>query len=163
MQVTKFVRPFNEDGHGFIRRSAQDLLADSRTATIRQKIPRKAKDLLPAKTIEEPRTFSHYVMNLPASAVSFLPAFVGLYRGHEKLFAPMTDVRLPMIHVHCFNTKSGDSKEGEQKICAEISEQLGCAMLVGDNEMSIHTVRDVAPKKVMFCASFRLPSEVAFR
>ena len=32
-----------------------------------------------------------------------------------------------------------------------------------EGEVEIWNVRDVAPKKTMFCASFRLPGEVAFR
>lgn len=45
--------------------------------------------------------------------------------------------------------------------------QLGYEMRPGksesEGEVEIWNVRDVAPKKTMFCASFRLPGEVAFR
>ena len=49
------------------------------------------------------------------------------------------------------------------EICERISEKLGYVVRPGDKELVIHEVRDVAPKKRMFCASFRLPGEVAFR
>lgn len=127
-------------------------------------------------------------MNLPATAITFLPSFIGLYaaptasrsstdiradgasqseQGLAHLFAPHTRTKLPMIHVYCFSTKSADNKAQEVEICKEISRQLG---LEGESEItpqteevSIFDVRDVAPKKRMFCASFRLPREVAFR
>ena len=72
-----------------------------------------------------------------------------------------------MIHVHCFSTKSDDNKEEEMKICKQLSEQIGHEMRPGDveteGEVQVWDVRDVAPTKRMFCASFRLPSKVAFR
>lgn len=68
-----------------------------------------------------------------------------------------------MIHVYCFSTKSDDNKAVEVKICQEISEQLGCEIKPGDQEVTIWDVRDVSPQKRMFCASFRLPASVAFR
>lgn len=102
-------------------------------------------------------------MNLPATATTFLDAFVGIYRGQEELFSPHTETELPMIHVHCFSTKSDDNLAEETKICAEISQRLGFTISRGDREVQIWDVRDVAPQKRMFCASFRLPPEVAFR
>ena len=102
-------------------------------------------------------------MNLPASALSFLPNFKGLYHGHETFFAPHTKTKLPMIHVYCFSTKSDDNKAEGIKICNEISAQLECAVKPDDEDVTIWDVRDVAPQKRMFCASFRLPEEVAFR
>lgn len=106
-------------------------------------------------------------MNLPATAIAFLPAFIGLYAGHPELRGSEKLKKLPMVHVYCFSTKSDDNKEEEVKICKEISEQLGYEMNVGDPEteakVEIWDVRDVAPLKRMFCASFRLPEEVAFR
>ena len=80
---------------------------------------------------------------------------------------PHSDAKLPMIHVHCFSTKSDDNKEEEMKICKQISEQIGDEMRPGDveteGEVQVWDVRDVAPTKRMFCASFRLPGKVAFR
>jgi tRNA (guanine37-N1)-methyltransferase len=102
-------------------------------------------------------------MNLPASAVTFLDAFIGLYRGHENKFFPYTYFRLPMIHVYCFSTKSDDNVEEERKICKEISETIEFEIKPYDPEVEIWDVRDVAPQKRMFCANFRLPREVAFR
>jgi tRNA (guanine37-N1)-methyltransferase len=105
-------------------------------------------------------------MNLPASAISFLPSFRGLYARHETLFTPHTTTKLPMIHVHCFSTKSDDNVREGLDICERISKELGVVMIPGDGEVegqvTIHDVRDVAPHKRMFCASFRLPKEVAF-
>lgn len=105
-------------------------------------------------------------MNLPATAISFLPSFRGLYAGHEALFAPHTATLLPMVHVHCFSTKSEDNVREGLDICERISDMLGVPVRPGDvekeGEATIYDVRDVAPLKRMFCASFRLPREVAF-
>ena len=71
---------------------------------------------------------------------------------------------MPLIHVYCFSTKSDDNKAEEAKICGEISKQLEYEFTGTETaEMEIWDVRDVAPQKRMFCASFRLPAEVAFR
>lgn len=104
-------------------------------------------------------------MNLPATALSFLPSYSGLYAGHEALFEPHTATKLPMVHAHCFSTKSDDNVRETKEICDRVSEELGCLMKPGDaeGEVQVYEVRDVAPKKRMFCASFRLPAEVAFR
>lgn len=102
-------------------------------------------------------------MNLPASAIDFVTAFTGLYHGHESLFEPHTTTKLPMVHVHCFSTKSDDNVKESIEICERVSEKLGHMIKVGDEDVTIYDVREVAPKKRMFCASFRLPKEVAFR
>ncbi|KAL8916316.1 MAG: hypothetical protein Q9208_008583 [Pyrenodesmia sp. 3 TL-2023] len=171
-KVSDFVRPFCSDGHSFIRQSTAELLKSSNKVTLHPKTFRsartsKSKPLVnhPApEVLTEPKTFSHYILNLPATATTFLPSFVGIYAGHERLFRPHTGTQLPMIHVYCFSTKSDDNKAEEVKICKEISGQLGNQIeKAGDEEMEIWDVRDVSPQKRMFCASFRLPAEVAFR
>ncbi|KAL8709268.1 MAG: hypothetical protein Q9220_006011 [cf. Caloplaca sp. 1 TL-2023] len=172
-KTTHFVKSFCEDGHSFIQSTASNLLNSNREFTIHPKVsrssrtagrPRSPSRTLAPETLREPKTFSHYILNLPATAITFLHNFIGIYARHEHLFQPHTDIKLPMIHVYCFSTKSDDNKSEEVEICKEISAQLGYRIdRPGSEEMQIWDVRDVAPKKRMFCASFRLPGEVAFR
>ncbi len=176
-QVALFVRPFNEDGRTFIRSAAQQLLNTDATVEMRPKISRSSRPTFnsspsnrtplpvpqPTKILHQPKTFDHYIMNLPATAITFLDAFIGLYHGQENLFSAHKGLKLPMIHVHCFSTKSDDNVDEKRKICKEISERIQFEIRPDDPEVMIWDVRDVAPQKRMFCASFRLPGEVAFR
>ncbi|KAL2000402.1 hypothetical protein VTN02DRAFT_3167 [Thermoascus thermophilus] len=183
-KVQQFVTAFNLDGREFIRRSAKELLASEPVvATIEPKVRRSqrekmAEDGAAAAPIPEPKryvrpsTVDHYVMNLPATAIEFLDAFVGLYAGHESLFVPHTDRRLPMIHVYCFSGNSDNELDDHIDICNRISERIGFTVRPEDQvggsgnqelELEIYNVRLVSPKKQMFCASFRLPKEVAFK
>lgn len=184
-KVSPYVRPHNQDAIAFIRGAADSVLAahaagegvvvpgpkpkrSQRDPAVQTKPtaattppptpPQQKKNLVPP-------TISHYVMNLPASAISFLPAFRGLYHGHEMLFAPHTSTRLPLVHVYCFDIKS-DTDEPRLSVAQRVSADLGVEMKLGDrereNEVEVRQVRDVAPKKSMYRASFRLPSEIAF-
>jgi len=113
-------------------------------------------------------------MNLPASAIEFLPAYRGVYAGHEALFAPHTPgTRLPLVHVHCFSVKAADIETPARDICERITRELGFEFrpAVGDAKdedvdvegvVRVHRVRDVAPAKSMYCATFRLPATVTF-
>ena len=171
-KVGNFVRPFNADGRAFIRDAAALLWREpARAVALPARRPsRAASRALPASatatataSVAQPRTFAHYVMNLPASALTFLPSFVGLYAAAG---IPAGTPR-PKVHVYCFSTKSDDNAEQRDLICAEISQQLGFEMVPGDGEeegtVAVYDVRDVAPKKRMFCATFVLPAEVAWR
>ncbi|KAI9822081.1 MAG: tRNA(m(1)G37)methyltransferase [Phylliscum demangeonii] len=172
-KVKAFVRPYNEDGRAFIRHAVDDLLTASGRIVI---LPTKAKYRKhtadpgpPWLEFRAPPTFSHFIMNLPASAISFLDAFKGVYGGRQHLFQPFTAAKLPMIHVYCFSRRvDGDAAilaAATREICQEISSAMGIAVTpeVGDvGDVAIREVRDVAPRKSMFCASFRLPPEVAF-
>jgi len=168
--VQNFVHPFCEDGHKFIHHAAAELLeltaTNYNTITIPPKpLSRSAPagtPLPPPTTLTIPPTINHFVMNLPATAIEFLGSFNGLYNGHEDLFEPNTNVKLPMVHVHCFSTKSDDNVREGKEICERITKAMGYEIKPGDEELTIYEVRDVAPNKRMFCASFRLPREVAF-
>lgn len=168
-KVQDYVRPFNEDGKTFIPSSAAALLKSDRKVEVLKKISRKEAtagqkpEVL--KTFHEPKVFNHYVMNLPATAIYFLNNFSGLYPPELQKQLP-EGTEMPLVHVYCFSTKSDDNVEEGKKICEEITSQLDFPMKPGrieDGDVEIHDVRDVAPKKRMFCASFRLPTEVAFR
>ncbi|KAK8125502.1 tRNA methyltransferase trm5 [Apiospora kogelbergensis] len=155
-KVGMYVRPFNEDGRTFIHKAADSVYAASQAGD---------HALIQVKKIPVPPTISHFVMNLPAMAYTFVHHFRGLYAGHEELFAPSTETKLPLIHVHCFALKS-DDEVPLLDICERLINELGVKMVPGDaekeGEVSIYNVRDVAPAKRMWCASFRLPREIAF-
>ncbi|KAE8386578.1 hypothetical protein BDV23DRAFT_175371 [Aspergillus alliaceus] len=180
-KVDKFVTPFNRDGRAFIRWSANELLqAEPVTVAIegksrKQRRSAQKQELSPAPPAEvyhRPNVFGHYVMNLPANALEFLDAFPGVYAGKESLFAPHTSTPLPMVHVYCFSGHSENEVDDHIDICNRISERIGYTITPEDRvggsgnaevELAIHNVRLVSPNKQMFCASFRLPKEVAFR
>lgn len=166
-KVADFVRPFNEDGRTFVHRAVAELAQTHRTVKVTKKTSRKDPATAPEvlQTLSQPRTFEHFVLNLPASAITFLPSFIGIFPPSVRDVLG-EDIRMPLIHAYCFNTKSDDNVEEGIKICQEISEQLQYEMKPGkiaDGDVEIWDVRDVAPKKRMFCASFRLPADVATR
>ena len=100
----------------------------------------KSKNLL--------KPFAHVVMNLPASAVEFLDVFRGLYSAHRHL-------ALPTIHCYCFSKSQSPGEDAKK----QVEERLGSSLT---SQCTTHCVRDVAPKKVMVCVSFKLPTSVAF-
>jgi len=170
-KVAGFVRGFNTDGHGFIKSAARELLSMDYEAEVEEKVHKEKKEngvkkggrTRPIKRkVKQPRYFSHYVMNLPASATDFLPDFIGLFSGLKKDEMP-EGFKLPLIHCHCFDTKSDDNLEQTDRICALVSEKIGFEIKPTTPETEVWDVRDVAPKKRMFCVTFRLPEEVAFR
>ncbi|KAH7133533.1 hypothetical protein EDB81DRAFT_903677 [Dactylonectria macrodidyma] len=169
-KVSQYVKPFNCDGHEFPQQAVDLVLKASKRgdcATIKPpRQPRNSTAPPPAPLqIPVPPTISHFVMNLPASAIEFLHNYRGLYHGHEELFTPHTETKLPMIHVHCFAVKA-DDETPLLDICQRIEKEIGVMLKPGqaenDGEVLIYDVRDVAPAKRMFCATFRLPRDVAF-
>ncbi|KAK4513946.1 WD domain protein [Mucor velutinosus] len=134
-KITSGIFPYNMDGRAFIKQAVKDLQATS---------------------ADEWKTFDHFVMNLPATAIDFLDAFRGLYHDQKDLFNASARAKLPMIHCHCF-TKSSDAMQ-------DISERVG--QIMGGkpdvSKSSVHWVRNVAPKKDMYCISFPLSSDIAF-
>ncbi|CAO2656786.1 Nn.00g055890.m01.CDS01 [Neocucurbitaria sp. VM-36] len=178
-KVGDFVKSWNMDGGDFIKKAAAELLTAEHKVAIYPKTkfsrsaPESSRNPEPIKTLVQPRIFSHYVMNLPASAITFLPSFIGLYSSSnphllshistDEIKELLSKHGLPMVHVHCFSTKSDDNVAETKEICDEISRQLEYEITPDTPDVQIFDVRDVAPKKRMFCASFRLPEEVAFR
>ncbi|KAJ4421613.1 tRNA(m(1)G37)methyltransferase [Gnomoniopsis sp. IMI 355080] len=184
-KVGPFVRAYNADGRVFIRQAADEVFAASQAgevAVISNKRPsRSARNETKAVQDEPtrvplPPTISHFVMNLPASAIEFLPHFRGLYAGHEDLFTPHTENKLPVVHVHCFALKA-DDEVPRLDVAQRVSKELGASlewdgvidspgdrheMAILHSKVCVSFVREVSPHKSMYCASFRLPAEVAF-
>jgi len=99
------------------------------------------------KLDEEGIKYDHVLMNLPAIA----PEFLNVFRGWKGDYD-----RRPMIHVHCFAAKIG----GDEEAVARCGRSLGCQLDLEMDEVYVHEVRNVSPKKNMYCVSFRLPEGV---
>lgn len=175
-KVGDFVMASCKDGREFIREATAELGQSPRQVRLPSKIKisrhaseeeRKTQADAAARdvrTLEESKVVSHYVMNLPASGIEFLDAFKGVYHGRQTDFSPHASQKLPWIHLYLFHVKLPTEEEEHRQICERISHHIGAEVKL-DNpelEMEIHYVRLVAPKKKMFCASFRLPASVAF-
>ena len=174
-KVHKYVTTYCLDGRRFIQSASQHLLDSQRSAKLPPKkvppgdLPRDEKLAIlkkyneDAPVLHEPPTFDHYVMNLPGSAIEFLDAFQGIYAQHKALFAS-TRRSLPMIHLYLFQAKCETEREEQEEICSRISARIGATIDASDpaNDLDLHYVRLVSPKKKMYCASFRLPAAVAF-
>ncbi|KAK5941420.1 tRNA(m(1)G37)methyltransferase [Knufia obscura] len=172
-KVSDFVRPSMVDGAEFIRMAPQLLLEQQRTVEIVPKFVQgrkmtkddrtKAQEHLQANAqkIIEPPTFDHFIMNLPASAIEFLPAFKGIYYGHEKLFSA-GGRKLPIVHVYTFQARRDTEDEERSELRQRLSHHLGYELSMDRDEVNLHRARLVAPSKLYYCASFRLPAAVAF-
>ncbi|KAK5316244.1 tRNA(m(1)G37)methyltransferase [Exophiala xenobiotica] len=172
-KVSHFVRPFNLDGREFIKTATKQLLQKQRIFENRRKVNlfrnataserKHAEEYIKATSTKmvEPPTFDHFVMNLPASAIEFLPAFRGIYYGHEHHFYAFGR-KLPMVHVYTFQARRDNEEEEQVELRQRLSHHLGYELSVTKNEVELHRARLVAPNKLFYCASFRLPAAVAF-
>ncbi|BGP21883.1 tRNA(m(1)G37)methyltransferase [Rhodotorula toruloides] len=124
-----------------------------------------SSDSAPSKLAGRPRRLpNHYIMNLPASALTFLDAFNGLFRplydlvGEEVVKRAVEEAGgLPIVHCYCF-TK--EVEEAEKDICARATEALGHRVDPSLPDFALRYVRDVAPNKAMYCLEFRLTKEM---
>ncbi|EJU02614.1 hypothetical protein DACRYDRAFT_88387 [Dacryopinax primogenitus] len=112
----------------------------------------------------ERRTPTHYILNLPTTAIQFLFAFRGLLRPimethlMAQYYSPTKN--MPMIHVYCF-TNALDEDSMRADILKRASDQLKYPLTLDMPELELHYVRKVAPTKTGWCLSFRLPWAVA--
>lgn len=180
--VADFVKEFNLDGRQFIRQSPSLLLKWKQESEViekhktfkRRRVDPQSKEvstekILETKQVPIPRHISHFVMNLPDSALTFLNEFIGLYSQNlevEKMVSEDPSFTLPIINVHCFEKFSPDEPEPSmeelhRRVHAKIENIM--EMKKPFEEFDFHLVRRVAPTKPMFCVTFELPREVAFR
>ena len=102
---------------------------------------------------------NHIYMNLPKDALEFLDVYKGLFNGCKSHIYSYND--LPTIHVYCF---AKDLTNSRQEIIQRIKEAMDYPELnEEEDKIDMHNIRDISPKKYMFCVSFKVPSKVAFR
>ncbi|KAG2076973.1 hypothetical protein BDR04DRAFT_1132581 [Suillus decipiens] len=177
-KVTSLVRASCEDGRDFIKKvigRAWDNPFPAHTGPKLSKMQEKEKRRLqlakssPTGTLaltdpstvetQSRQTISHFVMNLPDSAIDFLDAFRGvLLESANERDLSGNYANMPMIHCHCF-TRELQPDKAEADIIRRVESKLGHQL---DTEVALHMVRSVAPNKDMYCISFRLPRDVAF-
>ncbi|KAK9346454.1 Met-10+ like-protein-domain-containing protein [Lipomyces starkeyi] len=163
-KVDKTVFPYNLDGRDFIRVSRRELksLAETQKTLVIPARSRHAKDESGKRKVEIiqiPHRYSHYVMNLPDSAITFLDAFRGLHADEND------DAELPYIHVHCFHKSDPNApKPPDDEVHIALRQRIASALgfEIPLSALSFHFVRAVAPTKGMYCVTFLLPKEVAF-
>lgn len=111
--MTDVVRVSCEDGRLFIREAVNRLIADPFAAFSG---PKKSKNKENQERRRQrsfisqadsapslPRNrISHFVMNLPDSAIQFLDAFRGIFSHLDKQDVDSIYTTMPMIHCHCF-------------------------------------------------------------
>ncbi|KAH9815433.1 Met-10+ like-protein-domain-containing protein [Melampsora americana] len=115
---------------------------------------------------KEPRRLvSHFVMNLPELTLTFLDAYVDLYKPLSESFgdefeSEISKGSLPMVHAYCF-TKSEEGIEAEKDICQRASESIKYEINSDSvKQFELSFVRKVAPHKTMYRLSFELPISV---
>lgn len=142
-KVDAFVQPFNLDGREFIKQSPQILMNFQKAASeikytlkhtsTNQNKSKKSQNIKefhepPKKkrvsTFTVPSFISHYVMNLPDSAITFVDAYIGLYRnGYPDMTIEEVKqkfgYKLPIINVHHF-----EKYKEEEMIGKDVEKEL---------------------------------------
>ncbi|KAF9486577.1 guanine-N(1)--methyltransferase [Pholiota conissans] len=173
-RVTDLVRVSCEDGRDFVRKSVARVYDNPFPAYTgpkpsrmqeekeRKRLQRLGVTAAPPVASSKParRRISHFVMNLPDSAITFLDAFRGILSDEGRNLSGIygEDALLPMVHCHCF-TRELESAKAEADIRKRVEEKLGAGLT---EETRLHLVRSVAPNKEMYCISFRLPRSVCY-
>ncbi|KAK0409871.1 hypothetical protein QR680_004808 [Steinernema hermaphroditum] len=126
---------FNKDAMDFIREEvAEDLTKEF------------------ALPFEERASEAHVLMNLPALAVTFLPAF--------KNFLKVKPEFPVIVHCHLFAKAHEDvpdefyPEEAKRMVLESMGVEEGRVKI-----LEVHNVRKVAGRKEMFCVSFELPED----
>ena len=136
------VRTYNLDGRAFVLA----LLAPAPTGEAEGDVTAATATAAAAAAASAPLSFgcfSHVLMNLPASALTFLDVFVGAF-DRTRWTAP-----LPRVHCYCFS-KADDPRAD---VIATAERIMGCTL----PDATAHVVRDVSPHKLMMCLEFTVP------
>ncbi|KIJ22013.1 hypothetical protein PAXINDRAFT_63699, partial [Paxillus involutus ATCC 200175] len=175
--VSDLVRASCEDGRDFIRNAVFGALQNPfpaypgpKLSKMQEKRRRRQEQQSTGTnppTMESPlapnvpsrKEVTQFVMNLPDSALEFLDAFRGILAPLAEPEGQLSGIydTMPMVHCYCF-TRQPDADKAEADIRQRAEDKIGAKL----EEVRLYFVRAVAPKKDMYCISFRLPRNVAF-
>lgn len=108
------------------------------------------REQMPPFLLGNPTEPIHVTMNLPALAVEFLDAFIGLLA--DVKLDPLPDIT---VHVYSFCQESSALSEMRAKVESSLQHSFDDEQIV-----ELVDVRDVSPKKHMLRLSFRMPWSV---
>lgn len=142
-KVGKYVKTFNRDGRDFITNELRENLLE--------RIEKRETD---------PVDYSiRIAMNLPALAVTFIDAFVGLLKNNEQQFKDSNSIPTPICHVYCFVKGIDDNKIMARQL---VEEHIGFNLIPNVTLKDISFVRNVAPNKDMMRVDLVLTSDILF-
>ncbi|CAK5280634.1 unnamed protein product [Mycena citricolor] len=164
--VADVVRVTCEDGRAFIQQAVNRLASDplppysgpKKSKTQQNHDRRKQRGNAPVATAtatHPPRDrISHFVMNLPDSAITFLDAFRGILSKLSKEDAARIYPTMPMVHCHCF-TREIEHDKAEKDIVSRAEEMLAHPL----EDYSLHLTQIMSSIGRLFFPTIHCDSE----
>lgn len=119
-----------------------------------------ARDFLRRLIAVEGVPITKVVMNFPAGAPEFLDVFRGLYAQQKDT---STQLPMPEIFCYCFVKNSNNMDEARNRVRSALFHgNIDPDTTMSDEQLDVRNVRDVAPRKIQVCVSFRIPEAVAY-
>ena len=148
-RVDGLVRVYNLDAAEFVQRAIESTLVQHEARS-------DGACATPSATASEASWPDHILLNLPADSLRFLTPLRALC---EKLGR---EGELPAPRVHCYSFTREEEPEAQLKESEErVASALGIVAAHGEEtsalELTVRTVRSVAPGKTMLCLEFPLP------
>ncbi len=140
---------FNMDAREFIKSCINQLKSNS---------SQEEESNFDGKFPNKPLKVDIIYMNLPKDALEFLDVFKGLFNGCKPEFYEKGKNNLPIVYVYCFAKEIS----AKQEIIERMRKSLDYEGFNESHIIKIHNIKDVSPKKFMFCVSFRIPEEIGF-